>query len=263
MRTYAIDFAQPLGIRTCGLVAGKRRYVLQYADGKRHEFGASVTQISSHKWGDDDFQSLAMEESAAVHAAIEAELMDIPQGYALPTDEAQNCLEAFRDYRLEKLSRATFLGLECPVWHVGLNVAGTFDCLVRLADGRWKLIDWKGLTPPFKMLSAHRVQLAGYASCLEHIGHPPIDEASVLMLAKDGSGWQEIVAWDTPEARMRWQFAFASACTVRIAMTEAKRYPVRVVKPSVVQDWDSPPGLAPDPDFAAIIAEGEEAMASA
>lgn len=218
---------------------GRRRYyMLRKGDKKRHYFSASVTQIAAKQWGDQvsDFQSKDMATSSEVHAAIHAECMGLPGSVEITSQDSQNSLDAFRAWRRDRGPGLRVLAAEAFVWSQALDVAGTLDLLCEF-EGKTELLDQKALKGgDASVLTYYKLQLGGYSKLLEAIGRPPVDIGKVLILPKDGTPWEEVTIWDTPEARTHWQYCFCSVNNLRQQLKLGRSMPVSIRRQPVEID---------------------------
>lgn len=226
--SYILPFAREIhpGLLDVTLVQHPRRYIASFEGRRYHEFGASVTQITSNRWTDSDttFESTAMAIGTEVHEAIDRLLAGCPVE-TLSCDEAEHAYQAFKDWRTSNADQ--LLAREAIVCNFACNYAGTLDSLWRCpCTGRIRILDNKtGST----WRPQYGAQLAGLDLALRSLGHPGCDEGVVLLLNKDGAGWQEVTVWNTPEKAASWALVFMNSLHRRNSLEAALAHlrPVR------------------------------------
>jgi hypothetical protein len=164
-----------------------------------------------------------------------------------------NCLQAFlRFWAREKLQ---FIESEITVYDVAAGIAGTLDALVRTESGDLVCLDWKTSGGVYEKFF---LQVCAYTRMHEKMGLGRVSRAYIIRMGKELAELQIVpVFLDEHE--------YQEGCRDFGALLRLDRSFKRInarIRAFPPEAPPAPPGQAPDPDFAAIIAEGAEAMAN-
>lgn len=186
--------------------------------------------------------------------------VDFASGDTMTTDladeprEVQNCVNAF--LRFWGRENFRYVASELTVLDVQIGVAGTLDILVQVGEGpeaELICIDSKtggGVYP--QML----VQVSAYCRMAERMGLGKISRAFILRTCKATALLHIVPVFERETEYLDHCTAFASLLHLHRWESRASKHIAKFGP----EESPAPPGLAPDPDFAAIIAEGEEAL---
>lgn len=187
------------------------------------------------------------------------------QGDLMTTDladepcEVQNCVGAFLRFWARESFR--YVASEMTVLDIMAGIAGTLDIIAQIGEGpeaELIVIDSKtggGVYP--QMFT----QVAAYCRMAEKMGIGKVSRAFICRMEKSTAQLHIVPVFETESEYRDHCTAFASLLVLHRWEDRAAKK-IKKYGPEPIPEIASA-GLAPDPDFAAIIAEGEEAMASA
>jgi len=114
----------------------------------------------------------------------------------------------------------------------GITVVGKLDALVKTADGKYHIIDYKTGRPPEEVPNYYQMQLDGYAYLLEQNGLRPVEGGTLLYF--------------TPEHGDLWEGLFPFRITSVQTEVDPRRIPSVLALAKEILDLPTPPPRSED-----------------
>ena len=146
--------------------------------------------IAAGKAASDEVRDKAADRGKSIHEQVEDLLGSAPVRYE-PRPEARHALRFIRQHQI------TIEALETTVWNDEWEIAGTFDGVGRLPDGRRIIWDWKTGSGPWWEMA---LQLGAYGHMLERLTGEEVAAAHIVKLHPDD--YEEFPVLDFADAKV-------------------------------------------------------------